>query len=76
MEFIKDCRECIYSNDCPTCWHKNNAACLTIQKSKADMTGKALRYINNLLPSEERDVDCINDNGEYKSFEVIIRERM
>lgn len=23
MEPIKDCRECIYGQDCPTYWHKN-----------------------------------------------------
>lgn len=32
MSNIIVCENCFYNSNCPVQWHKNNAACLTIQK--------------------------------------------
>ena len=49
------CYECFYSmfGDCPVNGHRNNAACLTLQKSYFDMSRTELEEVTEKIYKEE-----------------------
>ena len=49
------CYECFYSmfGDCPVNGHRNNAACLTLQKSYFDMSRKELEEVTEKIYKDE-----------------------
>ena len=73
-----DCKDCTYFDCCPVLWHKNNSACLTIQK-KNDVTAMTDEEIYRLVRDAynnvnkdyiEEQIRIAKEHAENKSKQV------
>ena len=53
MTFDLQCDECVYNEECPVGWSRNNAACLTLRKP--DKIAVLYNLINDVLHGKKLD---------------------